>query len=350
MAKAAQLFDVTAAQKEQADAAIRERQREIAYDQRDFTIELIIQKFRDDEFFVPAYQRAFIWTERDKSSFIESVLLGLPIPFMFVADMPDGRLEIVDGAQRIQTLEAFLADDLVLSKLEELPALNDFRFSDLPVAQQRKLKNRALRLVVLEETTTEEIRQAIFTRINKHGRRATPAEIRRGALQGPFMTLVKELASDSLFRKLCPMSDKVRKNRRDEELVVRFFAYSDRYLKFQHDVDAFLNRYVKEHRHLREQSRLREEFQRMLNFVNRYFPSGFAKSPGATSTPRVRFEAIAVGSNLALRRNPQLVPVDMSWLDSPEFQFHTTTHASNSLPRLRGRIEYVRDRLLAENN
>ena len=88
------------------------------------------------------------------------------------------------------------------------------------------------------------------------------------------------------------------------------------------------------------------EFDRMLSFVEKYFPHGFGKGPNSKATPRVRFEAIAVGVNLALRANPELIPTDVSWLQSDEFTTHTTTHASNSLPRLRGRVEFVRDRLL----
>jgi hypothetical protein len=131
------------------------------------------------------------------------------------------------------------------------------------------------------------------------------------------------------------------------ELVLRFFAYSDRYVSFRHDVDNFLNKYAQDNRTTFETKRLSDEFDRMLVFVEKYFPYGFAKTAESRATPRVRFEAIAVGANLALRKNPNLVPRDMSWLKSDKFVIHTTTHASNSLPRLRGRVEYVRDQLLA---
>jgi hypothetical protein len=60
----------------------------------------------------------------------------------------------------------------------------------------------------------------------------------------------------------------------------------------------------------------------------------------------VRFEAISVGVNLAIKVNPALVPVSMDWLDSKEFNYHTTTHASNSSTRLKDRVEFVRDSLL----
>lgn len=91
---------------------------------------------------------------------------------------------------------------------------------------------------------------------------------------------------------------------------------------------------------------LKKDFENMLNFVDKYFPNGFAKTKGAKSTPRVRFEAISVGTALALETKPDLQPTDMSWLDSEDFSRETTTHASNSKPRLKSRIFYVKDRLL----
>lgn len=91
---------------------------------------------------------------------------------------------------------------------------------------------------------------------------------------------------------------------------------------------------------------MKQRFKSMIQFVDKHFPYGFAKGKSAKTTPRVRFEAIAVGVHLALQANSKLVPGSFKWLESPEFKTHTTTHASNSGPKLRARVEYVRDQLL----
>src|SRR3990172_11373487 len=91
---------VLATTREADEAEIKAKQREVKYDLRDFTIDYIVKQFEDGLFFVPEYQREFVWREDRQCRFIESVILGLPIPMMFVADLDDGRLEIVDGAQR----------------------------------------------------------------------------------------------------------------------------------------------------------------------------------------------------------------------------------------------------------
>lgn len=337
-----------------AEEQIRELQKEINFDTKDYPIEVIVDKFRADEFYIPEYQRKFIWSEHSKNRFIESVLLGLPIPFMFFSDTDDGRCEIIDGAQRTQTLEEFLHNDMVLNDLDKLPALNGFTFKDIPEIFQRKFRGRTLRIIVLADTTSIEIRQDIFNRINTGGTKAIPSEIRRGSHTGPFMSFIEKCAKDALFNKLCPISQTMKNRYEDSELVLRFFAYLNNYTSFQHRVDEFLDKFVEESEKNFDEQKFEIEFETMLNFVNKYFPYGFAKSKNAKSTPRVRFEAISVGVALALRVSPDLVPVSMDWLNSEYFKFHTTTHASNSQSRVVGRIEYVKKELLKgdsnENN
>jgi hypothetical protein len=333
-------------QKSAADHEIRERQQEVKFDTKDFTVEHIIGSYAKDLFFVPDYQRQQVWTPDKKARFIESVVLGLPIPMMFLAHVQDGRLEIVDGVQRITTLASFSQGGFKLKSLDRLPALNGFKFGDLPVAQQRKLMARALRIVVLDEATTNATRQDIFNRVNTSGDRARPAEVRRGAYQGRLMAFLKERSEDPIFREICPVSKSLLKRQEPLELVLRFFALSERYMLFKHDVAKFLDEFVIDHQDAFDEQRYRAEFDRTMNWVKRFIPSGFAKTQSAKTTPRVRFEAIAVGVNLALKQDPALKGRDLKWLNNPDFLKHVTTHASNSAPRMRGRIEFVRDAVL----
>ena len=113
-----------------AEEQIRSLRKEIDYNTRDYTIDFLIQQFRNDEFYIPdEYQRQYIWNEEDKNRFIESILLGLPIPLMFFSDTEDGRCEIIDGAQRTQAMEEFMSGDLVLGGLKKLTSLNGFSHS-----------------------------------------------------------------------------------------------------------------------------------------------------------------------------------------------------------------------------
>lgn len=334
--------------KKRAEHEIKKLRKEIDYTTRDYSIDFLVQKFREDEFYIPdAYQREFIWDDTKKSLFIESVLLGLPIPLMFFSDTEDGRCEIIDGAQRTQTLEAFMNNDFKLIELKKLKSINGFIYDNIPEYFMKKFDKTNIRVVVLSDETTLDIRQEIFTRINTSGVSAKPIEVRRGKfMKTPFMDFIRQCADDELFIKLCPVSETLKKRYEGQELVLRFFAYLDNYKKFEHRVDRFIDEYVEDNKDSFDKERGYAEFKKMLDFVHLNFPYGFRKSQTAKSTPRVRFEAIAVGVALALRENSSLIITDVDWLDSEEFKVHTTSHASNSPNRVVGRIEYVRDMLL----
>ena len=338
---------ITPEQRKNAENQIKALRKEIDYDTRDYAIDFLVQQYRENEFYIPdEYQRQYIWESQNKNRFIESILLGLPIPFMFFSDADDGRCEIIDGAQRTQTLEEFMNNELKLSDLKKLTTLNGFTYADLPEYFKRKFNKTTMRIVVLSDETTLEIRQEIFNRINTTGIRANPSEIRRGSHAGPFMDFLKEFTKNSTFIRVCPVSETSKKRYDDLELVLRFFAFLNNYKNFNHRVDEFLDSYVESVKDSFDQKKFKMEFENMLAFVDKYFENGFKKTKTSKSTPRVRFEAIAVGVGLALRENPSLIPSSMEWLGSEEFKMHTTTHASNSPSRVSGRVEYVRDMLL----
>src|SRR5260370_12270258 len=122
---------ITEDQRALAEAEIVEQSKRIEFYITEYSVELLASKMRNGEFFVPPYQREFTWEPERKSRFIESVVMGLPIPFLFFWEMQDGRLEIVDGSQRLRTIEEFVLGDLRLSELESLPAMSGHCFAAL---------------------------------------------------------------------------------------------------------------------------------------------------------------------------------------------------------------------------
>lgn len=333
-------------EKQAADLQIKEMQKQIDYDTKDFTIELLIAKFKKKDFFIPPYQRNFVWQPKNKTLFLESIFLGLPIPFMFFADCDNGKQEVIDGAQRMQTLVEFHNNKLQLSGLKKLTKLNGFYFKDLSDAQQRKFLNKTLRIIVLEEDTPTVARQDLFYRINTTGMKANDSEVRRGSYPGPFTDFIEKCSKDETFVALCPMSeDRVKRHERFE-FVLRFFAYLNNYENFGHTVNEFLDEYLINNLVDFDEDTFYADFQRMVSFVKENFPFGFAKTEKAKATPRVRFEAISVGVALALREKPDLRISNVDWLDSDEFKEYTTSDASNNEGKLKLRVEYVRDQLL----
>lgn len=340
-----------------AEEQIVEQSKRIEFYLTEFSIELLASKMQNGDFEVPDYQRADTWEDWRKSRFIESLIMGLPIPFLFFWESPaTGKLEIVDGSQRLRTIQAFLLNDFTLGILEEMSQLSGFRFKDLPESRQRKIKNRSIRGIVLNEHADEQSRFDLFERINTGSKIANKAEVRRGALGGLFQDLIISLAQEPLFVKLAPISDKQLKEREREELVTRFFAYGDGLEGYKDRVSEFLFNYTKKMNAHFERSPedieiYRQRFMDTMEFVSRNFSWGFRKSAKGKASPRARFEAIAIGSYLALQQQPNLGSKSIQvedWLTSEGFEEVTGADGANVTSRLKRRLYFVRDRLLRE--
>ncbi len=347
--------------REAAELQIRERQKVVDYNIKDYPVDVLVSKFSEgqesdeNEFFIPYYQRDFTWDVRRQSRFIESILLGLPIPPLFLAGLEkdiredEGRLEIVDGSQRIRTLELFLKNLLKLRHLEKLALLNGCTISDLELSRQRKFRRHLIRVIELSDRADEETRRDLFERINTGSDVLKPIEVRRGAQFGPFFSFLDRLAADEQFKRLVPVGHQKGTRKEGQELLLRFFAYYEDYEGFKKRVDEFLTSYIERLKDESDNDQRENILRNVLAFVDTAFHFGFRKGPRFKTVPRVRFEAIAVGTALALKECPDLDPLQVKtseWVDSDEFRKLTTADGSNSAPRLRARIEYVRDKLL----
>lgn len=343
---------ITEADVAAAEEQILEQSKRIDFYLTEYSVESLAQKTRSEDLVVPQYQREFTWEAERKSKFIESLLMGLPIPFLFFWEMEDGRLEIVDGSQRLRTIEEFVLGDLRLGDLETLTRLSGFRFADLPESRRRKTGNRSIRGIVLNEHADEQARFDMFERINTGSKNANQAEIRRGALTGPYMKLIIELAQSEPFVRMTPVSDKRKAEREREELVARFFAYGDGLEGYRDRPAQFVFNHTKEtNEEFRSNGALedqyRERFEKTIAFVEGVFPYGFRKTPKGKATPRARFEAIAIGSWLALQERPDLSPEPVDqWLESDEFRRVTGSDGANAIARLRERTTFVKNQLL----
>ncbi|MFF7204234.1 DUF262 domain-containing protein [Streptomyces sp. NPDC008141] len=348
---------ITPEDQEAAEQQIVDQSKRIDFYITEYSVEILANKMRDGEYVVPTYQREFTWEDDRKSKFIESVIMGLPIPFVFFWEMPDGRLEIVDGSQRLRTLEQFLFNDLKLGDLDKLGQVSGFRFDDLPESRQRKIRNRSIRGIVLNEHADEAARLDMFERINTGSKNANTAEVRRGALAGPFMDLVMELSDYPRLHSLAPMSPKQKSERGYDELVARFFAYGDGLANYRDRPADFIYEYTnKMNAGFREDpsayAAYKERFHTTMEFVERVFPNGFRRTATGKATPRARFESISIGSYLALKQRPELAAMDKDsiavseWTQGPEFTRAIGADGANARSRLEGRINFVRTRLV----
>lgn len=343
---------------------ITEEKKTVDFDTREFTIEFLVKKYLErleegeNDIFVPEYQREFVWDAERQSKLIESITLGLPIPIIFLAEDQNGRLEIVDGSQRIRTLAAFISGELRLKGLEKLTEMNGIQFEDLPASRKRKINNTAIRMIVLSDAATEDVRNDLFERINRGSDLLRNMEKRKGSYQGPFTDLIyKECAKDPLLVALTPLAKSVINRQENEELILRFFAFTDQYPNYgriSYGVSDALDLYMKEkNESLRpdEREEMSDRFRRMIEYVSASFIHGFTAGKGKYVSRQV-FEAISVGVHLALKERPDLPQrkIDFSkWMKSPEFRAVVSSERqTHSADKILARVEYVREKLLSE--
>lgn len=161
----------------QAERQIIEQSKRIDFYITEYSLELLAIKMNNGDFEVPDHQRESTWEDDRKSRFIESILMGFPVPYLFFwGDSNTGRLEIVDGLHRLRTIQQFLANELILGDLGKLSLLSGFSFNDLPESRQRKVKNKSIRGIILDEHTDEQSRLDLFERCNTGSKIVNEAE------------------------------------------------------------------------------------------------------------------------------------------------------------------------------
>lgn len=174
----------------------------------------------------PDYQRrANLWSEKQQSRLIESLIIRIPLPsFYFDGDDEDVYV-VVDGLQRLFAIKRFMVDkDLRLTGLEYLKEFEGFCYDDLPKPIQRRIRENEIMVFLIRKGTPPRVRISIFTRINTGGMVLTPAEIKNSVYRGQAAKLLRDLAASKEFRKVT--REKVNPDRMEDcEFVNRFMAF-----------------------------------------------------------------------------------------------------------------------------
>ncbi len=368
-----------------AENAIRQQEKQIRFKIKPFRVADLVQKFENSQFYIPDYQREDVWTSAMKSKFIESVLLGLPIPDIFVCETKENdedydqiaKFEVIDGSQRLRTLAGFVGNRFRLTKLETVKALDGFHYAELTDFRKDKFNDVTIDIIILHSETSEAVKNAMFDRINTSNPLKV-MELRRGSYTGLFNDLVRSCGDllKNEYQSICPINFYFKDRREEEELTLRFFALSEtfdnqltftdiagkRVSEFNEGNDDFLTSFYQYQnfrlRQMQEKNsvayeqevtRLKTNFITMLDFVKNNFKYGF-KREQSKSVARVVFEAISVGVYLALRQKPELKQQKKStdWVRKDE-TFKSSISQKYGLHeanKIMERITIVRDKLL----
>ena len=328
----------------------------VDFDTYDITVQQLLSMVADSTIDVaPTYQREFRWGATRRSMLIESILLGVPVPSLFMAANKNGTWELVDGVQRLSTIVQFagckdaqdrlgLTEPLVIRNVEKLTALNGCSYDRLPQSVRLQFNTRPIKVVTLSDKSDTEVRFDLFERLNTGGVSLTNQEIRSCIYRGRFNEFLETLAKEcTAFRKI------VKVNAQDgtpEECVLRFFAFVYRYREFEHSVVDFLNNYMKAASRSFNYKENEALFNRVFYLLAAALPAGIVRRVGQKQTPINLYEGVSVGAALALQKQPQINTADVQqWINSPELRKFTTA-ATNNPRMVTGRIEYCRQRFL----
>ena len=219
----------------------------------DYSVQDIVDKIESGDIDLnPDYQRNYVWAADDEqqnkcSRLIESLLLNIPIPVIYFAEQAETlKYEVIDGQQRLYTFQRFLKDDFALKNLQLRDDVNDKKYSELSQRDRDEIRKRSIIAILILNESDEEVKYEVFERLNLGSIQLTPQEIRNNTLRGEFNDLLKELASEKLFKKMLNLRLKSDdKNMAHEELVLRFFAYHDSEYKRVKNLSYFLTDYMK---------------------------------------------------------------------------------------------------------
>lgn len=344
------------------DSELNEQKRRVDFNTYDISVKELVSMFSDKLIDVaPAYQRQFRWKDDRQSNLIESIFLGIPIPSLFMATNPDNSWELIDGVQRLSSIIRFCGEDtareklnktdshlepLKLKKLKKLGSFNNKTFKDLPRTIQLDFLLKPMKVTTLSDKSDMSVRFDLFERLNTGGVSLTDQEIRSCIYRGRFNDFIKQLTEYPNFKKTVVLTKAMESDGTREEFVLRFFAFLNNYSNFDHSVVEFLNNYMMETSKSNSFDYAANEtlFKAVFDSLA-VLQSGISRKQ--KTTPVNLFEGVAVGAAVAYQqKQPLNMEAIEEWMVSDELRVFTTG-ATNTKAKVKGRIEYCRDKFLA---
>lgn len=273
----------------------------LSQERNDFLLPQILDFVREKKWLNirPEYQRRLVWDAKKKSLFIESLLMNIPIPPIFLYETDLSRYEVMDGQQRLNAIIEFYENDLPLRGLETWKALNGYTYNKCPPRIQRGLDRRRISATVLlaenvaKHGKADSVRREVFERLNTGGATLNPQELRNSLYSGCFNDIIIQLAGNRLFDDIWgipPYEDHYRKEEhfisadlanneyfkrmRDCEIVLRFFALRNT-AKIRGSMRNILDTCMRDHQDMSadENKALRELFIECLTIAHKIFGS-----------------------------------------------------------------------------
>ena len=243
----------------------------------------------------PEFQRQYVWPPNKASALIESILLGIPLPTFYMAELPSGKWEAVDGQQRLTSVNAFMqgrfptGEAFRLGRLRVRHDLKGAAFSELPEDEQEAILNYSLRVVLIPKQADPELKYEIFERLNSGSQVLSDMELRNCIYRGPYNDLLRLLSCNMQLLAIRGAKAPDPKMR-DRQWILRFFAMRRQmHTLYRGPMKTFLNEEMRAHRFAppEEIERLRTLFESAIECAYLVFGShAFRRyEPGSLKDP-----------------------------------------------------------------
>lgn len=259
---------------------IPHEQRHLRTQPYDKSISDLVSMIKTDDIVLnPEYQRNYVWDNKRASLLIESILLNVPIPVIYVSEEDDGRWSVVDGLQRLNSLARYFDNEYGLRGLEILSELNKIKYKDLNPKAARLLRNGTIRVILILKESHHEIKYDIFMRLNRGAVKLTEQELRNCLYRGNLNNLLLKARENAAFLKMIDRSE-VHKRMADAEMVLRFFMFSNWFNintmeleKYSGNMRSSLNKYMNEYKNISEEhaTKMMVHFEHSVNAVQSVF-------------------------------------------------------------------------------
>lgn len=252
------------------------KQRELVTSVVDYNLSTLTDLINDKNIDLsPKYQRRNRWDDTRKSLLIESFLINVPVPPVFLNEDNYGEYSIIDGKQRLTAIHDFLSGSLLLRGLTVFSEINDKKIHELPSKLQSVIRTRpTLRAVIILRQSDDDVKFEVFRRLNTGGVKLNAQEVRNSVNTGQFNDLLLNLSERREFHRLLGIKrksdSKIYQEMNDVELVLRYFAFRDYWREFEGGITRRLDTYMKNNRHMPEQERqdAEKEFMQTLAIVD----------------------------------------------------------------------------------
>ena len=243
----------------------------------DYPFETLISRAKDNKLHLnPDFQRKYKWDKDGHergSKFIESCLMRIPLPACYFAERDDSTHDVIDGVQRITTIQNFFNDEFALENLTIFKELEGKKFSELGDLKN-ELESTTIRCVILRKENPKNLVSEIFARLNQGGVKLEPQEIRHAVYPGRFDDLLQELSGNEIIKKF-KEGKKEKNSRENEEVILRYFALQSDLSDYEGNLTRYLDRYMEKNQNISisEVNDLRNDFDTTLNKCLKVFTS-----------------------------------------------------------------------------